>query len=236
MLGGLEFRRHGFHDCHEDHFGSAELATSGDSFPSPSETTRHQNTNSLFRLLSEIRARDIYTTTGRAGGRGAGDRFSYGFSRLGRPLRPPHRGAVAGGAVPNKKNHGKIDLLRPPSGPRRPVVVYISRAPGPVGAAPFPGQGAERHLRGGSTMPESRAGSESGRLGNNAEHQRKTSTKPSNPQKLRDLARERFLYQHPYCKHRFSCPCCRTDQPPRERHAMTRCVNHNCTRTNATKS
>ena len=28
MLGGLEFRRHGFHDCHEDHFGSAELATS----------------------------------------------------------------------------------------------------------------------------------------------------------------------------------------------------------------
>ena len=108
----------------------------------------------IFRLPSEIRARDIYTTTGRAGGRGAGDRFSYGFSRLGRPLRPPHRGAVAGGAVPNKKNHRKIDLLRPPSGPRRPVVVYISRAPGPVGAALFPGQGAERHLRGGSTMPE----------------------------------------------------------------------------------
>ena len=158
------------------------------------------------------------------------------FSRLGRPLRPPHRGAVAGGAVPTWKNHRKIDFLRPPSGPPRLVVVYISRAPGPVGAAPFPGQGAERHLRGGSTMPESRAGSESGRLGNNAEHQRKTSTKPSNPQKLRDLARERFLYQRPYCKHRFSCPCCRTDQPPRERHAMTRCVNHNCTRTIATKA
>ena len=33
--------------------------------------------NSLFRLLTEIRAQDIYTTTGRAGGRGAGGRFSY---------------------------------------------------------------------------------------------------------------------------------------------------------------
>ena len=158
---------------------------------------------------------------------------------MGRPLRPPHSGAVAGGAVPNKKNRGKIDLLRPPCGPRRPVVVYISRAPGPVGAAaPFPVQGAERHLRAG--------GKHNARIPGRVRvreirkqcrtPKRKTTKTPSNPQKLRDLARERFLYQRPYCKHRFSCPCCRTDQPPRERHAMTRCVNDNCTRTNATKS
>ena len=47
----------------------------------------------------------------------SGNRFLYGFYLVGRLLRPPRRGAAAGGTVLPDKNHIEIDS-RTPAGPR----------------------------------------------------------------------------------------------------------------------
>jgi hypothetical protein len=49
---------------------------------------------------------------------GSGGRHVIGFSKVGRPLRPPSSGAAAGGAVLPKRNQRNIDP-RTPAGPPR---------------------------------------------------------------------------------------------------------------------